>query len=71
GSALFQVSLWPTGVDWSNYVAVFREQPFARNILNSIVVAVAGGRISLAKGGRPGGPSGGLVVTVAVPRGRI
>jgi trehalose/maltose transport system permease protein len=50
GSALFQVSLWPTGVDWSNYVAVFREQPFARNILNSIVVAVAVVGISLALG---------------------
>ncbi|MFO1147868.1 MAG: carbohydrate ABC transporter permease [Alsobacter sp.] len=50
GSALFQVSLWPTGVDWSNYVAVFREQPFGRNILNSIVVAVAVVGISLALG---------------------
>jgi trehalose/maltose transport system permease protein len=50
GTALFQVSLWPTWVDWSNYVAVFREQPFARNILNSVIVAVAVVGISLALG---------------------
>ena len=29
----------PAEPDWSNYVAVFREQPFGRNILNSVLVA--------------------------------
>ena len=41
GSALFQVDLWPPDPAWDNYVAVFREQPFGRNILNSIFVAVS------------------------------
>ncbi len=41
GAALFRVDYLPRGFDWQNYVAVFREQPFGRNILNSIVVATA------------------------------
>src|SRR5690606_15159034 len=41
GSQLFEVSLWPSDPAWDNYVAVFREQPFGRNILNSIIVAVS------------------------------
>lgn len=43
---LFEVDLTP---DWyfGNYAAVFTEQPFARNILNSIVVAVAVVTLSL------------------------
>jgi trehalose/maltose transport system permease protein len=41
GSALFQVELWPPAPAWDNYVAVFREQPFGRNILNSVFVAVS------------------------------
>ena len=36
---------------WTNYVAVFREQPFARNILNSLFVAVSTVAVSLAPGG--------------------
>ena len=39
GAALFQVDYLPGEFDWQNYVAVFREQPFGRNILNSILVA--------------------------------
>jgi trehalose/maltose transport system permease protein len=50
GSALFQVSVWPVDFNWSNYAAVFKEQPFARNILNSVVVAVAVVGLSLALG---------------------
>jgi trehalose/maltose transport system permease protein len=50
GSALFRVAYWPESFDVSNYVAVFREQPFARNILNSIVVAVTVVAISLFLG---------------------
>lgn len=41
GSALFRVDYFP--FDWSlqNYTAVFEQQPFGRNILNSVGVAVA------------------------------
>lgn len=48
GSALFQVDFWPTHPQWHNYVAVFREQPFGRNILNSLFVAVSTVALSLA-----------------------
>lgn len=48
GSALFQVEFWPTHPQWHNYVAVFREQPFGRNILNSVFVAVSTVALSLA-----------------------
>lgn len=41
GSALFQVEFWPAQPQWDNYFAVFREQPFGRNILNSLFVAVS------------------------------
>ena len=50
GSALFRIDYWPESFDLSNYAAVFREQPFARNILNSILVAVAVVAISLFLG---------------------
>ena len=39
GAALFRVDYLPSDFDWRNYVAIFREQPFGRNILNSIMVA--------------------------------
>jgi len=39
GAALFEVDYLPAALDWSNYRAVFREQPFGRNILNSVMVA--------------------------------
>lgn len=48
GSALFQVDFWPPQPHWDNYVAVFREQPFGRNILNSLLVSVFTVVISLA-----------------------
>lgn len=48
GSALFQVDFWPTHPQWQNYVAVFREQPFGRNILNSLFVAVSTVALSLS-----------------------
>jgi trehalose/maltose transport system permease protein len=41
GSAIFSTSLWPDAVSFDNYVATFTEQPFARNIANSIGVATA------------------------------
>jgi len=48
GSDLFSTALIPTNPAWDNYVAVFREQPFGRNILNSILVAVSTVVVSLA-----------------------
>lgn len=39
GSAIFEASLWPANPTFANYEAVMTEQPFARNILNSLIVA--------------------------------
>lgn len=50
GSALFQVDYLPHQIDWSNYLAVFREQPFGRNIFNSVLVAGAVVALSLLLG---------------------
>ena len=47
GSALYSVELLPRPAAWGNYAAVFREQPFARNILNSVFVATSVVAISL------------------------
>ena len=60
GSELFKVEFWPSQPAWDNYVAVFREQPFGRNILNSIFVAVSTVILSL-----------GLAVLAAYALGRI
>jgi trehalose/maltose transport system permease protein len=56
---LFTVSYWPT-FDLTNYIAVFAEQPFARNIFNSVFVAVVVVVLSL-----------GLGVTAAFALGRV
>jgi trehalose/maltose transport system permease protein len=50
GSALFTVEAWPSRPAWDNYAAVFREQPFGRNILNSVLVAGGVVALSLALG---------------------
>lgn len=47
GSALFTVELWPRAPAWGNYPLVFDQQPFFRNILNSVVVATSTVAISL------------------------
>lgn len=60
GSSLFQVELWPGNPTLDNYVALFREQPFARNILNSLIVAVVATGLSLF-----------LALTAAYALGRI
>jgi trehalose/maltose transport system permease protein len=60
GSELFQVDFWPPHPAWDNYVAVFREQPFGRNILNSVFVAVSTVALSLS-----------LAVAAAYALGRI
>jgi trehalose/maltose transport system permease protein len=60
GSELFKVEFWPSAPAWDNYVAVFREQPFGRNILNSVFVAVSTVLLSLS-----------LAVAAAYALGRI
>ena len=60
GQGLFSTSLIPTDPAWGNYLAVFREQPFGRNILNSIFVAVSTVALSLT-----------LAVAAAYALGRI
>ena len=47
GSGLFDVDLIPKDTTVANYIALFREQPFARNILNSAIVAAVTTAISL------------------------
>lgn len=47
GAALFSVEYWVTQPNWDNYLAVFREQPFGRNILNSLFVSVSTVLLSL------------------------
>jgi trehalose/maltose transport system permease protein len=48
GSALYRVELWPPDPSLDNYRAVFAEQAFGRNILNSVLVATAVVAASLA-----------------------
>ncbi|WP_019012693.1 carbohydrate ABC transporter permease [Elioraea tepidiphila] len=50
GSAIFDTALIPPDPRWDNYVEVFREQPFGRNILNSVIVAASTVLLSLALG---------------------
>jgi trehalose/maltose transport system permease protein len=60
GSSLFQVEFWPSHPTLQNYISLFREQPFGRNILNSLIVAVLATGISLF-----------LALTAAYALGRI
>jgi trehalose/maltose transport system permease protein len=46
GTDLFKVEFIPQNIAWSNYFEIFKEQPFGRNIINSVVVAI--GTVSLA-----------------------
>jgi trehalose/maltose transport system permease protein len=46
GSALLTIEIWPAQPTLENYVALFRDQPFLRNIANSLLVA--GGATTLA-----------------------
>ncbi|WP_374574513.1 carbohydrate ABC transporter permease [Phenylobacterium sp.] len=50
GSDIFRVDYWPADFDPVNYVRIWKEQPFARNILNSVVVAISVVAISLLLG---------------------
>jgi trehalose/maltose transport system permease protein len=47
GSALYQVNFFPKKPQWGNYAAVFSDQPFGRNILNSAFVATTVVLVSL------------------------
>jgi len=47
GSGLFAADLIPKNPTIENYTALFQEQPFARNILNSAIVAAVTTAISL------------------------
>jgi trehalose/maltose transport system permease protein len=48
GQALFSTALVPRDPSFANYIAVFAEQPFARNIVNSLIVAGLSVGLSLA-----------------------
>ena len=50
GSELFQPALWPEHLDLRNYVQIFTQQAFGRNILNSLAVATAVVAASLVLG---------------------
>ncbi|WP_135465637.1 carbohydrate ABC transporter permease [Crenalkalicoccus roseus] len=60
GGALFGTELVPRDPTLENYVGVFREQPFGRNILNSVIVSAAVVALSLF-----------LAVTAAYAFGRV
>jgi trehalose/maltose transport system permease protein len=49
-SQLFRVDYFPRDWYWGNYASVFREQPFARNIFNSVLVATSVVGMSLLLG---------------------
>jgi trehalose/maltose transport system permease protein len=40
-SQLFRIDYYPAFFEWRNYVSIFRGQPFAANLLNSLLVSVA------------------------------
>ena len=50
GAALFEVNYFPFSWDFDNYIAVFQEGTFGRNILNSVVVSFAVVALSLFLG---------------------
>ena len=60
GSAIFDVEFVPANPSFDNYRTLFAEQPFARNILNSLIVATVATAISLF-----------LAVTAAYALGRV
>lgn len=60
GSELFRVDYWVRDWHWDHYAAVFREQAFGANILNSVLVAASVVALSL-----------GLGLLAAYPLGRL
>ena len=49
-SQLFRIDYYPAFFEWHNYVSIFREQPFAANLLNSVLVSVGVVALSTALG---------------------
>lgn len=47
GSALFRADPWPAQPAWRNYLLVFSEQPFGKNLINSVLVATSTVLLSL------------------------
>lgn len=47
GSQLFSTHLFPLSIDFDNYFHIFTEQPFGKNILNSILTALSTVSVSL------------------------
>ena len=60
GSALFTVEAWPSQPSLENYTAIFQQQSFGRNILNSLLTAASVVALSL-----------GLAVLAAYALGRV
>jgi trehalose/maltose transport system permease protein len=60
GSAIFTVEPFPAKPNFANYTTLFAEQPFARNILNSLIVAAVATAVSLF-----------IAVTAAYALGRV
>jgi trehalose/maltose transport system permease protein len=60
GGELFNVTYWPTEFDFTNYIRIWEEQHFARNIMNSVIVATSVVALSLA-----------LALTAAYALGRV
>jgi trehalose/maltose transport system permease protein len=50
GAALFEVNYFPFSWDFGNYISVFQEGTFGRNILNSVIVSFAVVALSLFLG---------------------
>lgn len=50
GAELFTVAYWPDRPTLANYIAVFSEQPFGRNLMNSVIIAFAVVALSLGLG---------------------
>ncbi|MEH6873476.1 MAG: carbohydrate ABC transporter permease [Candidatus Competibacter sp.] len=50
GPELFSIDYFPVRWHWDNYIAVFREQPFAHNIFNSVLVSFTVVALSLLLG---------------------
>lgn len=60
GSSLFEVEFFPSHITFSNFIEIFKEQPFGHNILNSVAVAIGTVTLSLS-----------IAVTAAYALGRV
>jgi trehalose/maltose transport system permease protein len=60
GSAIYSTDIFPPNPSFDNYRTLFAEQPFARNIVNSLIVAAVATALSLV-----------LAITAAYALGRV